>query len=240
MLGKKNWRYEVYSGYFNNLPQNIKGILFDKDGTLFEVSAFWNLVYQHAIDRWVHQDTQLAFAISETLNRPKALKAIGLTEHGLEENSIAAMGSVEEVWYALCGHFASQGEGHFPTLPIFEEWVLEGVKLNIGLVSYLIPDAKSLLFTLAERGYKLGLITTDSRANTLFMLKHFQMEAVFDFIGCGDDPILPKPHPIQGNLFFQKTALTERDVVMIGDSDYDASFAKSLGIPFVHISNCLS
>lgn len=205
-----------------SINKPLKGIIFDKDGTLLEVEQFWCAVYQDAINTFLETDAE---------KKRKIHEKIGIVENGLLRDSLAVMGSVKEIWMAL----KSMMDTPINALDVFERLVKEAVHRYISLVSFLSPSVPTLLETLKKQGVYLALITTDSRANTEFMLETFKICHHFDYIGCGDDPLSPKPAIDHGLAFVDKYQLLTHEMLMVGDSVYDAMFAERLNMGFKEI-----
>jgi len=200
----------------------LTGVIFDKDGTLLEVEQFWHAVYHYAISAFLTMD-------SETMQ--KIYQKIGINDAGLTHDSLAVMGSVKEIWLAI------KESSNVPIQPlsIFEQYVKEGVFQFISLVTLMSPIVPELLNALKNQGIYLALITTDSRENTEYMLKAFDIYHHFDYIGCGDDPLSPKPAIDHGLAFINKYQLLTHEMQMVGDSTYDAQFAERLNMTFIEI-----
>jgi phosphoglycolate phosphatase-like HAD superfamily hydrolase len=206
------------------MSKQLKGVIFDKDGTLLEVEQFWHAVYQYAISEFLDTNSDQII---------KIFKKIGINETGLSSNSLAVMGSVKEIWLEL----KALMDVPIRPLAIFEDLVREGVYQFVSLVSLMSPIVPELLNTFKNQGVYLALITTDSRANTEYLLKVFEIYNQFDYIGCGDDPLNPKPAIDHGLAFVDKFQLVTHEMKMVGDSVYDSIFAERLNMGFIEIRN---
>lgn len=211
----------MWNGYIN---KPLTGVIFDKDGTLLEVEQFWRAVYQYAISEFLETDAE---------QKIKIFEKIGINENGLVRDSLAVMGSVKEIWVAL----KAVMDAPIKSLENFETLVKEGVHRYISLVSFMSPSVPTFLDALKNQGIYLALVTTDSRANTEYMLKTFEIYHHFDYIGCGDDPLSPKPAIDHGLAFVDKYQLLTHEMLMVGDSVYDAMFAERLNMGFTEIRN---
>lgn len=66
---------------------------------------------------------------------------------------------------------------------------------------------------------KICLVTSASRKNAIFLLKHFKIKKYFDFVMCGEDILLPKPHPSCYKKCFKKFRISPREALIFEDGD---------------------
>lgn len=213
----------------NNLSEDYKGVILDKDGTLIALDELWPKVYASSFKRLV---TEYQMPVDHV----KALERIGIVEGVMACDGIAAMAKVEDVLQEMIGDYLLHKGDWQIILEKFEFMVFKEIKANIGHVRLLHPIVMPTLEKWKRQGRVLGLVTTDSRTNTIVMLKHLGMENVFSYIGCGDDPVHSKPHPAHAEQFMQTFNLHPSQVVMIGDSPFDEMFSLNAGIGFIGIN----
>lgn len=211
-----------------NLSEDYKGVILDKDGTLISLDRLWPEVYGASFER-------LAKAYQIPVDQVEALERIGIVDGVMASDGIAAMAKVEDVLSAMIGEHLFRKEDWRIILEKFEFMVFKEIKANIEHVTFLHPVVMPTLREWKRQGRILGLVTTDSRTNTILMLKYLDMESLFSYIGCGDDPVHSKPHPAHAERFMQAFDLHPSQVVMIGDSPFDESFSENAGIGFVGI-----
>tara|TARA_B110000495_G_C22682599_1_gene402819 strand:- start:81 stop:677 length:597 start_codon:yes stop_codon:yes gene_type:complete len=88
-----------------------------------------------------------------------------------------------------------------------------------------VPDLQNTIEVLANRGYKLGLATSDSYDSAMATLSPFNILDHFDFV-CGYDSghgLKPGPGMVLG--FCEHTGCDASEVVVVGDNLHDMEMA---------------
>jgi phosphoglycolate phosphatase len=198
----------------------VRGILFDKDGTLLDFQGTYGPATEKIIVELSHGDDRLA---------GKLASAVGLDRIRcrFDKDSIVIAGTghdISEVWHALLPHWAKDdltrridalyAEHSRATLTAFED----------------VADA---LCRLIDSGFVLGVATNDTAASAKAHLEGLALTGYFDFVVGYDSGYgrKPKPGMIQG--FADHTGLQTSEIAMVGDSLHDlqsARFAGSLAI----------
>lgn len=184
-----------------------KGILFDKDGTLFEFGSLWTQATTEF----------LATLVARTTDAKAMLHALGMVDGQLQGNSILTSGTPKDLGEVLAAH------GAFDTATAAEQYATD--YFYQFLISHLdnvhpIGDLKGLLQHLHDTGYYLGVITSDEKQSTMTTLTHAGVAHLFDFIGTADD-YPTKPNPSALYAFCKQTGVTLTDAIMVGDSIMD-------------------
>lgn len=97
------------------------------------------------------------------------------------------------------------------------------------------PDAQSVLRTLKERGYHLGIIASQPLGSAQRLARH-GLRDFFDVICASAEEGLDKPDPALYRRALTRAGCAPADAVMIGDrTDNDIAPAKSLGMQTVLI-----
>ena len=195
------------------MPQ-IKAVLFDKDGTLFDFHATWGAWCKKLLLENSAGDAKLA----------------------------AQMGNV--IGYDLdTGEFAKDSIviAHTPTeiaallLPFFpQETITELTKrLNDAAATVPLVEAIKLrpfLQNLKNRDLKLGVATNDGEIPTLAHLTSAGIQGMFDFIAGSDSGFGAKPQTGMLLAFLQQTGLKPDQVAMVGDSIHDLVAGRDAGM----------
>jgi len=191
----------------------IRGIIFDKDGTLFDIQRSWsewaNVFVTKFSEKHDLEIKKLAEAINFDLASCKFLK-----------ESIFVHGSVDEVVGAISR--------------IFPE--IKKTAIHTGLFENS-SDAKQVPLTDLHKLFSslntmtFGLVTNDSENNAVNHLKQHNLTKYFDMIIGYDSGFGSKPESGQLEAFLRKTTLLPQEVLMIGDSIYDLVAANKIGMP---------
>lgn len=192
----------------------IKGLLFDKDGTLFDFAETW--------EAWA-----AAFLLRASAgDRGRATdvgRAIGfdLEEMKFHPTSVVIAGTPGDVTEVLA--------------PFFPQYSTSGLLNMLNEEAEKAPQAEAvplhpLLSGFQARGLKLGVATNDAEAPALAHLRTAGVTAFFDFIAGFDSGFGGKPAPGQMLGFAQAVGLDPTEVVMVGDSTHDLRAGTAAGM----------
>lgn len=156
--------------------KHIKGILFDKDGTLLDFEQTWRPV-------WNKTEEQLGIILQISEREMREIRErLGILEDGFTSDSIYVAGTLLD--YAQIISKVSQKE--LSTVlevlnAVYKDFV-ESKKLHI----VPIGNPKEVMTYLKQKGYKLGIVTADNLLNTEYFVKETGLEALIDFIASDD------------------------------------------------------
>lgn len=196
----------------------IQGILFDKDGTLFDFAATW--------EAWA---ASFLLRLGGTPERAQVLgQTIGF-DHAARRfarDSLVIAGTAGEVADALLPHISSLSR--------------DGLLALIDEEAKLAPQAEAVplhpyLSDLRRRGLRLGVATNDSEAPARAHLDKAGVTALFDFIAGYDSGHGAKPGPGQMLAFAEAVGLAPEAVVMVGDSTHDLIAGRAAGMRCVAV-----
>ncbi|MEO0504411.1 MAG: HAD family hydrolase, partial [Pseudomonadota bacterium] len=197
----------------------VRGLIFDKDGTLFDFRTTW--------EAWAAAFLRRA-ADGDEAHAARAGRAIGfdLVQAEFDPDSIAIAGTAQEVVEAL--------------LPAFPASSPETLMALINAEAARAPQAEAvplapLLDDLRARGLKLGVATNDSEAPTRSHLDGAGVTARFDFVAGFDSGHGGKPAPGQLLAFCAAVSLDPAEVVMVGDSLHDLLAGRAAGMRCVAV-----
>jgi phosphoglycolate phosphatase len=194
----------------------IKGILFDKDGTLVDFNATW-------------------FAIGEMMaleaadgNRARARDL--LAEAGYDfaagtfrPDCVFAAGTNADIvalWYAHADKdVRSAMVARFDTVTA-EAGAARAVPL---------PGSREAVTQLHAAGYRLGVATNDSTSGAEKTLLTLGIAQMFDAAYGYDAVANPKPAPDTIIAFCDLTGLKPSEIAMVGDNRHDLEMAKAAG-----------
>lgn len=190
----------------------IRGIIFDKDGTLFDFRKTWETWAQNLIARVTDGDAAAAQSIGSRIG-------FDVQTGRFDPGSVVIAGTPSEIAQALA-----------PVLPDFPDLVdVLNDEAAVAPQSPAVP-LMELLRGLKERGLRLGVATNDGIDPARAHLAAAGVEASFDFIAGYDSGYGFKPGPGQLRAFCLETGLEPRSVVMVGDSLHDLKAGQAAGM----------
>ena len=196
---------------------DIRGILFDKDGTLLDFDATWPPAYAAVAG-------ELARLAGEPALAADILRLGGYGEDGgLDPASVFACGATREI-VEFCAQLpALRGVAGVAARveEIFTDFGQRGPPA--------IDNLGELLGSLRARGLRLGLATNDSIASTEAWLAYNGFEGYFEFVAGADSGYDAKPNPAVFHAFCIAAGLEPAEVCMVGDAITDTELARAGG-----------
>ncbi|MES2968243.1 MAG: HAD family hydrolase [Pseudomonadota bacterium] len=196
----------------------IDGVIFDKDGTLFDFRASWGA--------WA---AALLRGLAETEAQARTLgQAIG---YDLETGVFAPDSPVIA---ATPDEIADEMLPHLPGLT--HHALLERMNtLAAGAPMLPAVPLRVVLGDLRARGLKIGLATNDAEAPAHAHLAGAGVSDLFDFVAGFDSGHGAKPAPGQLLAFARRLSLDPSRVVMVGDSRHDLQAGRAAGMRTVAV-----
>ena len=205
--------------FLNYLTENdIRVLIFDKDGTLTDTSTLWFEPTILVLDELVNRnEMNLTNAEHDEL-----FNRLGITETNIIENSVIASGSVRDMLEVL---------NQFRTIDIEENYNFVVQYFADYILSHpekiqTLGNVERALWNLREKGCIIALVTNDSRLPAEAVLKVAGIGDLFDFVGTTDEfpskPATDSLYAIQS-----KFGVSFDEMIYIGDSTVDEEFAKN-------------
>lgn len=189
----------------------IKGVLFDKDGTLFMYGNTWQVWCDRVILAMAGDNTALQESLAAGVGFDFETKAF--TPGSLVVNASAH--EINLVWAAI-----------HPELN-YQEIEAIGVDKLKKLPIIPVCDLSEMLASLKAMGLKVGCATNDFESSAKMQLQEAGIYDQFDFV-CGfDSGHGAKPGPGMLQAFAQQCGIQAAEAVMVGDSTHDLHCGKS-------------
>ncbi|CAM5494334.1 HAD family hydrolase [Frigidibacter albus] len=198
---------------------DIRAIIFDKDGTLFDFEATWGSWARSLLLDLASGDTARAEALGEAIG-------FDFGRGRFEDDSLVIAGTPGEIAEALLPHVP----GASPLTLVARMNALAAVAPQAEAVP-LAP----LLGALRERGLRLGLATNDAEGPARAHLEGAGVLEMFDFVAGFDSGHGAKPAPGQLLAFAEAMDLRPAQVAMVGDSRHDLHAARAAGMAAVAV-----
>lgn len=196
----------------------IDGLLFDKDGTLFDFRISWG--------NWAR--TFLTRIADDAGHARRLGRAIG---YDLDSGTFAPDSPVIA---ATAADIAAALAPHLPGTSV--EDLTDRIDASAGQapMSEAVP-LRPLLSALRERGLRLGVATNDSEVPARQHLANHGITDCFDFISGYDSGHGAKPGPGMCLAFAWQLGLEPARVAMVGDSRHDLEAGRAAGMRTVAV-----
>jgi phosphoglycolate phosphatase len=196
----------------------IHGILFDKDGTLFDFQATWKRVIETVLDTLAPDRD--AWSLMARAGGYDPVRGCFLPGSPVVAGTT---GEIAQLW-----------SGFRPDLGAAKiERILDDTGLDtLADPTALFPttaDLPGLLAGLRSSGYTLGIATHDSEQGARIQLGAVGAQSAFDFIAGYDSGHGLKPGPGMLLAFAEAMEITPASVVMVGDSRHDLEVGRNAG-----------
>ncbi len=206
------------------LIMSYKGIIFDKDGTLFDYYTVWSPVMRTSMSKILatmekDDDKEL---------EKELLFLIGIGEHDINPKGLIFIHNKAIALFNLF-IFCKMNHLHYRKLvsALMTKYYDAKELLKDSLITHTDENRLLPLFTkLKEYGYIIGVVTSDNANSTKVCLDHFSITPFISMISTYDDHYKRKPNPNVFQVFCEKFSLAPEEVVVVGDASVDMRFAK--------------
>ena len=196
----------------------IRGILFDKDGTLIEMDPMW-------LPAWENAAREVATRAGQPSLADAMLRETGYhrATETFDPNATFLTGTVRDIidaWGTVLDDKAP---------PDLEPMILRVFAEASTRDPVPVTDVQALLRSLRRRGYILGAATNDSTRKMQRMVDHLGLADDLAFHCGADAGYGGKPDPSMGLAFCEETGIPPERVLMVGDSIIDALMSQAAG-----------
>jgi phosphoglycolate phosphatase len=196
---------------------SIKGIVFDKDGTLLDFNKTWVPVNRIIASLIANGNKDV---IAQMLSESGQNDLMGTVGSG----SLLAIGSNEQIavaWQKYAPHH---------DIETITELINNVGKSAATFTAKPVIDLQKTIFKFAKEDLKIGLATSDSYDSAIATLGPFNILDHFDFI-CGYDSgygVKPGGGMVLG--FCEHTGVDPSEVVVVGDNAHDMEMAVAANV----------
>ena len=195
-------------------PAGLRGLLLDKDGTLFDFQASWGGWAAKFVRSITGGDPAKVDALA-------GLLGLDLATRRFDASSPVIAGTMEVVVEAV-----------HAVMPETDEALLRAEIAASTAAAEQVPVAPlvPLLERLAAAGLALGVATNDGEGPTRAHLERAGILDRLDFVAGYDSGFGAKPGPGMGAGFCRALGLAPAEAAMVGDSTHDLVSARAAGL----------
>jgi len=194
----------------------MRGLLFDKDGTLLDFRASWSRAYRDLCLDLCNGDIKAAEAML-------VAGGMDVASGHCAAGSVLAAGNTLDIvrfWYP-----ALAGEGLAGMVERIDRvFYANGVRYSV-----LLPGVRDSLNALAAAGYAMGVATSDGTAGTRAALAALGVDDTLPHVFGYDSVEEPKPAPDMALAFSAASGIPLREIAVIGDNAHDLEMARRAG-----------
>ena len=193
---------------------SIRGLLFDKDGTLFDFEKTWNSWTSRILTEVSKQSDVSIIALADAID-------FDLKTGKLLPQSIVIAGTHRQVTAALHTKLSNWDFEHL------ESYLLDYV---IETRQYEVVPLQKYFRKLKSEGLLLGVMTNDAERGAQAHLAAAGILDLLDFVAGSDTGFGCKPAPEPLLAFAKITGLKPDEIAMVGDSLHDLQAAQAAGM----------
>ncbi len=193
---------------------SIRGLLFDKDGTLFDFEKTWNSWTSRILTEVSKQSDVSISALADAID-------FDLKTGKLLPQSIVIAGTHRQVTAALHTKLPNWDFEHL------ESYLLDYV---IETPQYEVVPLQKFFRKLKSEGLLLGVMTNDAERGAQAHLAAAGILDLLDFVAGSDTGFGCKPAPEPLLAFAKITGLSPDEIAMVGDSLHDLQAAQAAGM----------
>jgi phosphoglycolate phosphatase len=196
----------------------IDGVVFDKDGTLFDFRQSWGVWAVRLLEQLATDQAHAAALAAAIGYYPE--------QQDFHPDSPVIAATAEDIAEVLLPHLTGYSQSSL-----------------ISRINALAQDAvmapavplRPVLQGLRDKGLKIGLATNDTEAPARAHLSAHGVLDLFDFVAGYDSGHGPKPGPGMCLAFARQTGIDPARAVMVGDSCHDLIAGRAAGMRCVAV-----
>ena len=198
---------------------NIRGVIFDKDGTLFDFQSTWGIWTAQVLARIAGSDEALLQQLAEALGYDTQTRRV-------QPGSVIVAATPMDIAAVVndCIPALSQAQ--------ICEWLNEEAKTAPQV---LVTDLHRLTAELRRINLGLCVMTNDAEAPARAHLASVQASDLFDFVIGSDSGFGAKPQAAPLLALADKMEIPAAACVMVGDSTHDLRAGRAAGMRAVAV-----
>ena len=204
----------------------IKGIILDKDGTLFDYGKVWGPILSDAIAEGLAKARMPENRKNECIAdfcRVVGVDGDGKTyPDGIIFRHDRLLQATVRILRITFRYHMNPWRVWNSVKAILKH---EGFPIKEHLSKIEFPYVRETIKAMYDRGYILGIVTTDNQESTDLFLSRMGIKEYISFIRTKDSEIHPKPNPEAIKEFCREYGFSSNEVAVVGDTIVDMEFA---------------
>ena len=218
--------------------ENIKMVIFDKDGTLIDIHHYWCSMIEFRAEFFV-DDTNMSQ--KENLYS-ELIDAMGIDLKTKKMKPQGPVGIKPRAFIMDVALKTIQKYDKSYTLDrvdaIFKR-VDEYSKSKLDLIVKPLPDLKRVLDDLKSADIKIAIATTDLTQRAKLAMDTLDLKECFEIVAGGDLVQNVKPSADLVDFILEKSAIDVKNAVVVGDSIVDLQMAQNANCKFIGVKTGL-
>jgi len=198
---------------------NIRGVIFDKDGTLFDFQRTWGIWTSQVLVRIAGSDGMLLEQLARSLGYDTKTRRV-------QPGSVIVAGTPMEIAAVIHSHIPTIGQSQIC------DWLNEEAETAPQV---LVTDLHRLSAELRRIDLGLCVMTNDSEGPARAHLASVQALELFDLVIGSDSGFGAKPQAAPLLALADKMDIPAAACVMVGDSTHDLRAGRAAGMRTVAV-----
>ena len=198
---------------------NIRGVIFDKDGTLFDFQSTWGIWTSQVLVRIAGSDGVLLEQLARSLGYDTKTRRV-------QPGSVIVAGTPMEIAAVIHSHIPTMGQSQIC------DWLNEEAETAPQV---LVTDLHRLSAELRRIDLGLCVMTNDAEGPARAHLASVQALELFDLVIGSDSGFGAKPQAAPLLALADKMDIPAAACVMVGDSTHDLRAGRAAGMRTVAV-----
>ena len=210
------------------IDMGIKGIILDKDGTLFRYGEVWGPILSTAIEKGLVKARMPEKRKKECI--ADFCRIVGVDQDGrtYPDGIIFRHDRILQATFRILiktfQYRMNPWRVWKAVKPILNH---EDFGLKERLKHMEFPGVREIFEALHAKGYIIGIVTSDTTSSTELFLERMEITSYVSFLRTKDSPTHKKPNPEAIREFCAQFSLESSEVAVIGDTVVDMEFGRA-------------
>ncbi len=210
------------------MEKRIRGILFDKDGTLFNYGEVWGSVIDNMLRTTIPMNKLTDEEKERCLHSFEVVIGVDKDGNNYPEGILFRHNNIPSAIIRLVATSIKYRLNIYKVTKAFLNLMKRsdyGIDEKIKQMNF--SNVKSVFRACKNRGMIIGIVTNDITSSTKLFIERMGVEDLISYIRCGDSDCKKKPNAEAIRQFCEEYEISEDEVAVVGDTIIDMEFAKN-------------